>query len=58
MNVIKGLFCVLIGMNLMVTFLINEYVAHFFFFYSYWGAFAALFSSMCQIKASKYPETY
>lgn len=58
MNTVKGVFAIFIGTNIIVTFLMNEYVAHMFFFYSYWGDIMAFLAIAFQIRAARFPETY
>lgn len=58
MQVVKGVFVALIGMNLVVTFMRNKYFGHMFFFFSYWGDIAAFLAGVFQIKASYEPKIY
>ena len=58
MNVVKSILALLMGVNLIVTLLLNDYVAHVFFFFSYWGDVASFLATCFQIRAAKFPKTY
>ena len=58
MNKVKKILLWLLIINLIVTFAINPFYLHIFYFLSYWGVLAALLSTWFQLKACENPETY
>lgn len=51
---IKSILSIFLIANLLMTIYLNEYIAHIFFFFSYWGVFTSLLAMYFSVRAYNY----